>query len=156
MMKKILDKILGSILVFLMAFIVLAVLWQGFSRYVLQNPSSVTEEIARYLMIWIGILGAAYASGQQEHLAINILPPKLNERNRIRLRIGINILIILFAVSALIIGGGNLVYISYLLGQTSAALNLPLSVVYAVLPISGILIIVYKLNEVFKPKKYLL
>ena len=156
MMKKILDKILGSILVFLMAFIVLAVLWQGFSRYVLQNPSSVTEEIARYLMIWIGILGAAYASGQQEHLAINILPPKLNERNRIRLRIGINILIILFAVSALIIGGCNLVYISYLLGQTSAALNLPLSVVYAVLPISGILIIVYKLNEVFKPKKYLL
>ena len=155
-MKKILDKILGSILVFLMAFIVLAVLWQVFSRYVLQNPSSVTEEIARYLMIWIGILGAAYASGQQEHLAINILPPKLNERNRIRLRIGINILIILFAVSALIIGGGNLVYISYLLGQTSAALNLPLSVVYAVLPISGFLIIVYKLNEVFKPKKYLL
>tara|TARA_B100000378_G_scaffold177440_1_gene143258 strand:- start:177 stop:644 length:468 start_codon:yes stop_codon:yes gene_type:complete len=155
-MKKILDKILGSILVFLMAFIVLAVLWQVFSRYVLQNSSSVTEEIARYLMIWIGILGAAYASGQQEHLAINILPPKLNERNRIRLRIGINILIILFAVSALIIGGGNLVYISYLLGQTSAALNLPLSVVYAVLPISGILIIVYKLNEVFKPKKYLL
>ena len=156
MMKKILDKILGSILVFLMAFIVLAVLWQVFSRYVLQNSSSVTEEIARYLMIWIGILGAAYASGQQEHLAINILPPKLNERNRIRLRIGINILIILFAVSALIIGGGNLVYISYLLGQTSAALNLPLSVVYAVLPISGILIIVYKLNEVFNPKKYLL
>tara|TARA_Y100001934_G_C11850227_1_gene539198 strand:+ start:90 stop:560 length:471 start_codon:yes stop_codon:yes gene_type:complete len=156
MMKKSLDKILGSTLVFLMAFIVLAVLWQVFSRYVLQNPSSVTEEIARYLMIWIGILGAAYASGQQEHLAINILPPKLNERNRIRLRIGINILIILFAVSALIIGGGNLVYISYLLGQTSAALNLPLSVVYAVLPISGILIIVYKLNEVFKPKKYLL
>ena len=156
MMKKSLDKILGSTLVFLMAFIVLAVLWQVFSRYVLQNSSSVTEEIARYLMIWIGILGAAYASGQQEHLAINILPPKLNERNRIRLRIGINILIILFAVSALIIGGGNLVYISYLLGQTSAALNLPLSVVYAVLPISGILIIVYKLNEVFKPKKYLL
>ena len=156
MMKKSLDKILGSTLVFLMAFIVLAVLWQVYSRYVLQNSSSVTEEIARYLMIWIGILGAAYASGQQEHLAINILPPKLNERNRIRLRIGINILIILFAVSALIIGGGNLVYISYLLGQTSAALNLPLSVVYAVLPISGILIIVYKLNEVFKPKKYLL
>ena len=155
-MKKSLDKILGSILVLLMAFIVLAVLWQVFSRYVMQNPSSVTEEIARYLMIWIGILGAAYASGQQEHLAINILPPKLNEQNRIRLRIGINILIMLFSLFALIIGGGNLVYISYLLGQTSAALNLPLSVVYAVLPISGILIIVYKLNEVFKPKKYLL
>ena len=156
MMKKSLDKILGSTLVFLMAFIVLAVLWQVFSRYVLQNPSSVTEEIARYLMIWIGILGAAYASGQQEHLAINILPPKLSERNRICLRIGINILIMLFSLFALIIGGGNLVWVNYLLGQTSAALHLPLSVVYAALPISGILIIFYKLNEVFNPKKYLL
>ncbi len=154
-MKKSLDKVLGTILVFLMALIVIAILWQVFSRYVMQNPSSVTEEIARYLMIWIGILGAAYASGQQEHLAINILPPKLNERNRIRLRIGINILIILFSLCALIIGGGNLVYISYLLGQTSAALHLPLSVVYAVLPISGLLIIIYKLNEVFNSKKYL-
>ena len=154
-MKKSLDKVLGTILVFLMALIVIAVSWQVFSRYVMQNPSSVTEEIARYLMIWIGILGAAYASGQQEHLAINILPPKLNERNRIRLRIGINILIILFSLCALIIGGGNLVYISYLLGQTSAALHLPLSVVYAVLPISGLLIIIYKLNEVFNSKKYL-
>lgn len=154
-MKKSLDKVLGTILVFLMALIVIAVLWQVFSRYVMQNPSSVTEEIARYLMIWIGILGAAYASGQQEHLAINILPPKLNERNRIRLRIGINILIILFSLCALIIGGGNLVYISYLLGQTSAALHLQLSVVYAVLPISGLLIIIYKLNEVFNSKKYL-
>ena len=154
-MKKRLDKILGGIFVFLMASIVIAVLWQFFSRYVLQAASSFTEEIARFLLIWIGILGAAYASGQQEHLAINILPPKLTERNRIRLRIGINILIILFSLCALIIGGGNLVYISYLLGQTSAALHLPLSVVYAVLPISGLLIIIYKLNEVFNSKKYL-
>ncbi|MGO4912096.1 MULTISPECIES: TRAP transporter small permease [unclassified Leeuwenhoekiella] len=155
-MKKTLDKILGSILVFLMASIVIAVLWQVFSRYVLQSASSFTEEIARYLLIWIGILGAAYASGQQEHLAINILPPKLNPENRIKLRIGINILIMLFAFFALIIGGGNLVYVNYELGQYSAALGLPLGVVYMVLPISGILVIIYKAIELANPKKYLL
>ena len=91
-MKKNLDKLLGGALVLLMGLIVLAVLWQVFSRYVLQNPSSVTEEIARYLLIWIGLLGAAYASGQQEHLAINILPPKLHPENRIKLMIFINML----------------------------------------------------------------
>ncbi|WP_405329038.1 TRAP transporter small permease [Leeuwenhoekiella sp. LLG6367-2.1] len=155
-MKRALDKILGSILVFLMASIVIAVLWQVFSRYVLQAASSFTEEIARYLLIWIGILGAAYASGQQEHLAINILPPKLNPENRIKLRIGINILIILFAFFALIIGGGNLVYVNYELGQYSAALGLPLGIVYMVLPISGVLIILYKSIELSNPKKYLL
>ena len=155
-MKKILDKLLGGALVFLMGMIVLAVLWQVFSRYVLQNPSSVTEEIARYLLIWIGLLGAAYASGQQEHLSINILPPKLNPENRIKLMIFINILIIAFCFTVLIIGGGNLVLMNIELGQNSAALHLPLSIVYTVIPISGVLIIIYKLNEIFNPKKYLL
>ncbi|WBL23327.1 MULTISPECIES: TRAP transporter small permease [unclassified Zunongwangia] len=155
-MKKVLDKLLGGVLVFLMTLIVIAVLWQVFSRYVLQNPSSVTEEIARYLLIWIGLLGAAYASGQQEHLAINILPPKLNPDNRVKLMIFINILIILFCVTVLIIGGGNLVLMNIELGQDSAALHLPLSVVYTVIPLSGALIIIYKLNEIFNPKKYLL
>ena len=154
-MKQKLDKILGAILVFLMASIVVAVLWQVFSRYVLQSASSFTEEIARYLLIWIGILGAAYASGQQDHLAINILPPKLNEKNRIRLRIGINILIILFSILALIVGGGNLVYVNFELGQSSAALGIPLGYVYLVLPLSGVLIIIYKLIELANPKKYL-
>tara|TARA_R110002020_G_scaffold296658_1_gene512337 strand:- start:139009 stop:139476 length:468 start_codon:yes stop_codon:yes gene_type:complete len=154
-MKAKLDKILGGFLVFLMAMIVLAVLWQVFSRYVLQAASSFTEEVARYLLIWIGILGAAYASGQQDHLAINILPPKLSPANRIKLRIGINILIILFSILALIIGGGNLVYVNYELGQYSAALGLPLGFVYMVLPISGVLIVFYKVIELANPKKYL-
>lgn len=155
-MKRKLDRILGNILVLLMVLMVLSVLWQIFSRYLANNPSSFTEELSRYLFIWIGILGAAYASGQQTHLAIDILPPKLNPLNRIRLRIGINILIILFSLTVLVVGGGNLVYVNYDLGQFSAALNLPLSAVYMVVPISGILVIFYKVNEIIHSKKYLL
>ena len=154
-MKKRLDKILGATLVFLMASIVIAVLWQVFSRYVLQSASSYTEEIARFLLIWIGILGAAYAAGQQDHLAINILPPKLSVPNRIKLRIGINVMIVLFAFFALIVGGGNLVYVNFELGQNSAALGIPLGYVYVVLPISGALIIWYKGIELANPQKYL-
>ncbi len=155
-MKRKLDKALGSVLVFLMISIVVAVLWQVFSRYVLQSASSYTEEIARFLLIWIGILGAAYASGQQDHLAINILPPKLDEKNRIKLRVFINILVIAFSMLALIVGGGNLVYVNFELGQSSAALGIPLGYVYLVLPLSGILIIIYKSIELANPKKYLL
>lgn len=146
---------MGGFLILLMALMVLAVLWQVFSRYALNAPSSFTEEVARYLLIWIGILGAAYAAGQQAHLSIDILPQHLNPENRIRLRIGINVLIILFCILVLIIGGGNLVYINYLLGQYSAALHIPLGVVYSVLPLSGFLIVVYKINELRNPKQYL-
>ncbi|MDT0642751.1 TRAP transporter small permease [Zunongwangia sp. F363] len=154
-MKKSLDKILGGFLVFLMTIIVLAVLWQVFSRYVMQSPSSVTEELARYLLIWIGILGAAYAAGQQAHLSINLLEEKLNPQNRKRLKIAINLLIIFFCITVLIIGGGNLVYVSYDLGQRSAALEVPLYIVYLVIPLSGLLIIIYKINEILNPQKYL-
>ena len=155
-MKKNLDKILGSFLVALMVIMVLAVLWQVFSRYVMNSPSSVTEELSRYLFIWIGILGAAYAAGQQTHIAIDILHPKLNVKNRMRLKIFINLLIIFFSVTVLVIGGANLVYVNYDLGQYSAALNLPVSFVYLVVPLSGILVIFYKVNEIIHSKKYLI
>ena len=155
-MKKSLDKILGVLLVGLMTIMVVTVLWQVFSRYVMQSPSSVTEELARYLLIWIGILGAAYAAGQQDHLAINLLEEKLTKENRKKLRIGIDILIIFFCVTVLVIGGGNLVYVNYELGQSSAALEIPLYIVYLVIPLSGFLIITYKVNEIMNPEKYLI
>jgi TRAP-type C4-dicarboxylate transport system permease small subunit len=154
-MRSKVNKILGSFLVVLLVLMVLSVLWQIFSRYLMNSPSSFTEELARYLFIWIGILGAAYASGQQTHLAIDILPPKLNPENRVKLRIFINILIILFSLTVLVIGGGNLVYVNDLLGQSSAALGVPLSWVYSVVPLSGVLVIYYKMHKIFNSKKYL-
>lgn len=143
-------------MVALLVLMVLAVLWQVFSRYVMNSPSSVTEELSRYLFIWIGILGAAYAAGQQTHIAIDILHPKLSDMNRMRLRIFINILIIFFSLTVLVIGGANLVYVNYDLGQYSAALNVPVSFVYFVVPLSGILVIFYKVNEIIHAKKYLI
>ncbi|MDA0195019.1 MAG: TRAP transporter small permease [Bacteroidetes bacterium] len=151
-MKKAIDKALGSVLVFLMAVLVVAVLWQIFSRYVIQSPSTFTDELSRYMLIWIGLLGAAYASGQRQHLSINILPPKLNEKNRIRLRIIQNITIMVFVALALIIGGSRLVFITYYLDQHSPALNLSLAAVYIIIPISGILIITYLVLELLSPE----
>lgn len=72
-MRKIIDKGLELSLIFLMAFLVVDVLWQVLSRYILVSPSSVTDELAGYLLIWVGLLGAAYVSGKNEHLAIDLL-----------------------------------------------------------------------------------
>ena len=57
-MRKIIDKGLELSLIFLMAFLVVDVLWQVLSRYILVSPSSVTDELAGYLLIWVGLLGA--------------------------------------------------------------------------------------------------
>lgn len=144
------DLILSRTLIIIMALMVINVLWQVFTRYLTGSPSSFTDELSRYLMIWLGILGAAYVSGKNMHVAIDYLPSKLKEKPRKRLATFVHILVLLFALFALVIGGIRLVYISFTLGQTTPALGMPLAVVYLVLPLSGLLIVYYKLADLLK------
>lgn len=146
-MREKIDTYLGAFLTTLMVLMTLDVLWGVFTRYALGSQASWSEELARFLLIWIGILGAAYASGQKMHLAIDLLSPNLSAPNTKYLNLFIKGLIILFAFLVLVVGGCRLIYISHTLGQTSAALQVPMSIVYGVLPISGLLIIFYKIIE---------
>ncbi len=150
-MRKAIDKILGGALVVIMAMMVLNVLWQVFTRFVIGTPSSFTDELARYLMIWVGILGAAYASGKELHVAIDVLPQKLKKATQKKLSIIVKLIIALFALVAMIVGGGRLVFITYALDQLSPALQIPLAYVYLVIPISGLLIMYYKISDILKP-----
>ncbi|MEM6395166.1 MAG: TRAP transporter small permease [Bacteroidota bacterium] len=146
-MRLSLDRYLGYFLAGLMALITVDVLWGVFTRYALGNQAGWTEELARFLLIWIGLLGTAWASGQRMHLSITLLPDKLEGKARRRLLLFIDSLVVLFALSVMIIGGGHLVWLTYELGQTSAALKLPMGLIYSVIPISGVLIVFYKLND---------
>ncbi|MBT8299415.1 MAG: TRAP transporter small permease [Maribacter sp.] len=146
--RKTIDKFLANFLVIIMAIMTINVLWQVASRYILGSPSSFTDELARYLMIWIGILGAAYVSGRNMHVAIDVLPRRLRQNTQKKLMLIVRILIILFCLVAMVIGGSRLVYITYVLDQNSPALQVPLAVVYVVIPISGILIIYYKISDI--------
>jgi len=149
-MRKAVDKTLESTLAIIMFVMVLAVLWQVFSRYVLQDPSSFTEELVRFLLIWVGILGAAYASGKRLHLAIDLLPSRLAPPQKAILQKVIDSFVLLFAVAVFIIGGGRLVYITFLLEQNSPALQLPLAFVYTVMPLSGVIIVFYKIQSLIQ------
>ena len=149
-MRSKIDAVLGKTLVLIMSVMVINVLWQVFTRYVTGNPSSFTDELARYLMIWIGVLGAAYVSGRNLHVAIDILPTRSNQKTQKLLKTIVTLLVIFFVLFAFVIGGSRLVYISYVLGQQSPALQLPLSVVYIIIPISGLLIMYYKISDLKK------
>ncbi len=132
-----------------MALLVLDVLWQVFTRFILRDPSSFTEELARYLMIWVGLLGASYAAGKKMHLAVDLLPTKLTGKRKHYLQIIIEGLTIAFALSVLVVGGIRLVWVTFFLGQISAAMQIPLGVIYLVVPISGLLIIFYSTSSIF-------
>ncbi len=127
---KTFNRYLEYFLAFLMAVMLISVSWQVLTRYIFSSPSSFTDELARYLLIWIGTLGAAYASGQRLHLAIDLLPTKLEGKARYRLAIFINLLVIVFAFTVMVIGGCRLVYITYTLRQISHAASTCLCVLY--------------------------
>ncbi|PZX49408.1 TRAP transporter small permease [Algoriphagus chordae] len=140
-----LDKWIAHFLVVLMALMVLNVTWQVVSRYVFQSPSSFTDELSRYMLIWVGMLGAAYVAGKNEHLAIDILLTKLEEKAQDKLMILINSCVLVFALVVMVIGGSNLVYLTFILEQKSAVLQIPLAYIYGIIPFSGLLVIYYQL-----------
>ena len=158
-MKTLIDKIIEKTLVVLMVVLVLDVLWQVLSRYlneVLANNFNTkmpagfyafTDELAGFLLIWVALAGAAYATGKKQHLAIDLLSAKLSDKGKVRLSMLIDGFIFLFALSVLTVGGIWLVYTRFYLGQVSAAMEIPIGVVYLIIPVSGILIGYYVLND---------
>lgn len=144
-MKGKIDNILEKVLIFIMSILVIDVLWQVMSRYVLVSPSSFTDELAGFLLIWVGVLGAAYVTGKKEHLAIDLLIQKSSPENAKKLMFIVNLCIALFALLVMIIGGSWLVITRFQFNVNSAALHLPLGYVYIVLPLSGLLMLYYSL-----------
>ncbi|MDO6738800.1 TRAP transporter small permease [Wenyingzhuangia sp. 2_MG-2023] len=149
-LRNTVDKVIETSLITIMILMVINVLWQVFSRYFLTQPSSFTDELSRYLMIWLGILGAAYVSGRNMHVAIDVLPSRSNDKTQKKLKSIIQLIIVAFSFFALVIGGSRLVYITYTLNQFSPALHAPLALIYFVIPTSGILIIYYKISDFLK------
>jgi TRAP-type C4-dicarboxylate transport system permease small subunit len=143
--KSKLDKVIATMLVILMALMVLNVTWQVTSRYVFQDPSSFTDELSRYMLIWVGMLGAAYVAGKNEHLSIDIILTSLKEKPQKKVLILVSILVMTFALTVMVVGGTNLVYITFILAQKSAALQIPLAYVYGIIPFSGILVCYYQI-----------
>lgn len=151
--KERLNRVLEITLVVLMSVLVIDVLWQVFSRYLLSSPSSFTDELAGYLLIWVGVLGGAYVAGRREHLAIDIMVQRSGPKRRRRLQMIIYLSIFFFALFVMVIGGVVLMYTRFVLGVRSAALQLPLGYVYIVLPISGLIIMYYEVLHIMELRK---
>ncbi|EOD54405.1 TRAP transporter small permease [Aeromonas molluscorum] len=141
--KRPIDRLLAGFTVAVMAMLVVCVVWQVFSRYVLSQPSTMTDEIARFSMIWVGLLGAAYATGKRRHLSIDLFVSNLKGAPKLINQLFVDFCVLLFAGSTMVWGGLTLVTKVYSTGQVSPAMQLPMAYVYMVLPLSGLIISYY-------------
>ncbi|GEA09850.1 TRAP transporter small permease [Alteromonas sp. KUL49] len=139
------DRCLRVLLATLMALLVLDVTWQVTTRFILTQPSSFTEEVARFLLIWVSLIGGAYAYRLKSHLGFDLLIRNLSlAKAKFMFRLTC-LLVAIFAIAVLIIGGGNLVHLTWTLGQFSPVLNVPMAYIYAVIPFSGVLFLLYSI-----------
>ena len=116
-----------------------------------ENPSTVTEEILRYLLVWTTMVGGAYAYGRRKHLSINMLAKKLPPRAQKLLDIFVQAVVIAFCVVVMIVGDLRLVETTF--DQISSALRLPMPYVYASILVGGVLIIFYAIIFIFEDIK---
>ncbi len=140
------NKITENILVAVFFVMTLSVVWQVLSRYLFNISASWTEELSRFCLMWLAILGAAYITGRREHIEIDYFFDKFSKANKRKLDYFVETLILVFAVVVLIIGGAYLMYMTFYLEQKSPALQVPLGLVYSILPLSGILMVIYTLT----------
>ena len=137
------DVSLRVILAVMMALLVVDVTWQVITRFILPQPSSFTEEVARFLLIWISLLGGAYAYRLHSHLGFDLFVSKLSAQNSAIVYRLCCFLVAVFAIAVLIVGGGHLVLLTWSFGQYSPVLNVPMAFIYLVVPISGLIFLMY-------------
>ncbi len=141
--KRVLDLVLETLVAASMAALVLVVVWQVFTRFVMNSPSNWTSELAIFLLVWVGLLGASVALNRGAHLGIDYFVMKLPPTRRIYTEIFSFGVVALFSLLVLTIGGVQLVLQNLELGQESAALELKMGYVYLALPISGFFLTLY-------------
>jgi TRAP-type C4-dicarboxylate transport system permease small subunit len=135
---------------------VITVLWQVFTRLVLRVPAVWTEESSTYMLMWCGVVGAAYAYGEKAHIGMEYFAYKLGPRHRRMLEIVISILVGYFGFQVMFLGGINFVQNAFINHQISPTMGIPTGYLYLCLPVSAFFIITYSAEFIFKDISFLL
>ncbi|TFD53557.1 TRAP transporter small permease [Cryobacterium frigoriphilum] len=148
MLKRIIDKVLEVVCIALFAGLVLLVVWQVFTRFVLSAPSSFSEELATYAFVWLVMFGTAYVFGERGHMAMDFVKNKLPLRVRTGANVLIEVLVLTFAALVMVRGGSSSASLAW--AQATGSIQIPLGYLYLALPISGVLIIFYSVYNILE------
>ena len=153
-LKRPIDRLLEATLILLFFALFACVIIQVFTRYVMNDPAIFTEEASRFAIIWLSLLGTAYACGRLEHMAYSMFPDKLKGEKLLAHMRSVAVLVLFFALGVMCYGGGRLMLRAFDFEQLSATLALPMGYVYLCIPISGALIVYYEILVLLKPANF--
>lgn len=152
--RMLVDRLLQAGLVVSFFMLAVCVIWQVVSRYVMGSPSTFTEETSRFAVIWLSLLGTAYACGRLEHMAYDMFAAKLQGAKLLRHMRAVAFITLLFVVAVFVYGGLKLVLRAFEVEQLSATLEVPMGYVYACIPIAGICMVIYQIAILVSPASF--
>jgi TRAP-type C4-dicarboxylate transport system permease small subunit len=153
-LKRPIDRLLETTLVALFFALFVCVIIQVFTRYALNDPAIFTEEASRFAIIWLSLLGTAYACGRLEHMAYTMFPDKLAGAKLLAHMRSVAVMVLLFGLTVMLYGGGMLARRAFAYEQLSATLALPMGYVYLCIPIAGLLVVYYESLILLKPAQF--
>ena len=140
-MKK-LNQVIDAIVRFLMALAMFALLaggtWQIITRWILHDPSTVTDEFLRFVLIWASMIGSAYCFYNDSHLALDLVKGRAKGKVDLVLSFLIELAIFFFVGYVFVYGGLRL---TLLATNVSSVMRIPYRFLYSILPISGVFIL---------------
>ena len=137
---------LKYVLFLLMSALVFTVFAQVLFSYINQ-PLAWTQEVALIILVWLTFLGAAYAMSLRAHISIDFFVNKL-PRSLQKISLVLSTIISIAFFYILITEGYSFVLMTS--GQFSSVLRIPMSLVYTVIPVSGIILTINILNVTIK------
>ena len=136
------------------SFLVMVVLtcWQVLTRYVLNSPSSWSEELVSYMFAWMSLLGASIVTSERGHMNIPILADMAGPGSKKALLCLGEAVAFLFSLVILVLGGMQITKLA--MGQTTSSLGIPVGMFYVILPLCGILNIIYTILNILEISGY--
>lgn len=147
-LTRAIEKALAALSVALFAVLVAVVVWQVFARQVLSAPQTWTEEAARYLFVWVGLFSAALVFSERGHIAVDFLARKTRPGGQRVVAIVVQIVIALFALLVLVLGGWLVARGAW--NQALSSLPVTLGQMYLVMPVTGVLIALTAANNLLE------
>jgi len=141
---------LDGFIALLLAVLICNVLLGVVSRFVFKAQVEWTYELACYLLIWIGIVGAAAAFAKKKHLGLDALVTFFPEASRRKAAIISDTVCLLFTAIVFIYGGIIVTIQAFQIYRISPALQLPDGYVFLALPVAGFLMAVFQIESLIQ------
>ena len=145
-LRTTLNRVLELLAGLSMSVMVILTTYQVIVRYIFNSPSTWSEELVGYIFGWSTMLGATLISGERGHMNIPVLVDRMSPPLRKAFHIIWEVVAFLFSASILVFGGFQVSKLA--MGQQTSSLGVAVGVFYWVMPVCGVVILLYSILNI--------